>query len=79
MAIINILNISLEIHHYRKEYMGIFSYLQIIAVKISKEKVMGLPNFNCAVDFFLLALYNNVAKCYDKKISCNTILSEEFH
>lgn len=67
MAIINILNVSLKIHHYRKKYMGFFSYLQIIAVKILKEKVMGLPKFNCAVDFFLLALYNNVAKCYEKR------------
>lgn len=43
MAIINILNVSLKIHHYRKKYMGVFSYLQIIAVKILKEKVIGLP------------------------------------
>lgn len=69
MAIINILNVSLKIHHYRKKYMGFFFISSNnIAVKILKEKVMGLPKFNCAVDFFLLALYNNVAKCYEKNI-----------
>lgn len=57
--------------------MGFFSYLQIIAVKILKETVMGLPKFNCAVDFF--CLYNNVAKCYEKRYLVIQILSEEFH